>query len=129
MARSGYRAVYPAFELREQLQHLVVRERQKLRHDRAGDSLRRIEPEVGVEQSGPGDPLAGTAKTVSSRRKPVRNIGALPKHLPRCEVVIEPESKTCPCCQGTLHPIGEDVTEQLDVIPAILQVRRIRRPR
>lgn len=63
------------------------------------------------------------------RAKAARNIGALPKHLPRCEVVIEPDSKTCPCCQGAMHVIGEDVSEQLDVIPAILQVKRIRRPR
>jgi transposase len=65
----------------------------------------------------------------SSRRKAARNIGALPKHLPRCEVVIEPESKICPCCGGTMHVIGEDVSELLDVIPAVLQVKRIRRPR
>ena len=63
------------------------------------------------------------------RPKSARNIGALPKHLPRYEVLLEPESKLCPCCQGLLHLIGEDVSEQLDVIPAVLQVRRTRRPR
>jgi transposase len=63
------------------------------------------------------------------RPKATRNIGALPRHLPRHEVVIEPESKVCPCCQGPLHRIGEDVSEQLDVIPAVLQVKRIHRPR
>jgi transposase len=37
----------------------------------------------------------------ASRRQQRRvNRGALPKHLPREEVVIEPESTTCPCCQG-----------------------------
>ena len=65
-----------------------------------------------------------------SRRTPAaRNIGGLPAHLPRCEVVIEPESKECPCCQGKLHVIGEDVSEMLDMVPAILRVKRIRRPR
>lgn len=88
-----------------------------------------VEIVTAVPAANDDDPAAGAAKTMSPRRKAVRNIGALPKHLPRCEVVIEPESKTCPCCQGALHPIGEDVTEQLDVIPAILQVKRIRRPR
>ena len=63
------------------------------------------------------------------RPKAVRNIGALPKHLPRCEVVIEPESTVCPCCGGAMHVIGEDVSEQLDVIPAVIQVKRLRRPR
>jgi transposase len=69
------------------------------------------------------------ARPSSPRPKAARNIGALPKHLPRCEVVIEPDSKVCPCCGGSMHVIGEDVSEQLDVIPAVLQVKRIRRPR
>jgi transposase len=63
------------------------------------------------------------------RPKPVRNIGSLPKHLPREDVVIEPESDVCPCCRGALHRIGEDVSEMLDVVPAIIRVKRIHRPR
>ena len=35
----------------------------------------------------------------------------------------------CPCCQGQLHKIGEDVGEVLDVIPAILRVLRTVRPK
>jgi len=62
------------------------------------------------------------------RKKAQRNIGALPKHLPRCEQVIEPETTACPCCQSRLHKIGQDVTEVLDVIPAILRVLRVIRP-
>src|SRR5919106_1083381 len=57
------------------------------------------------------------------------NRGALPKHLPREEVVIEPESTTCPCCQGRMHRIGEDVAERLDVIPAEFRVIVTRRPK
>jgi transposase len=57
------------------------------------------------------------------------NRGALPKHLPREEVVIEPLSTTCPCCQGAMHPIGEDIAERLDVIPAQFRVIVTRRPR
>jgi len=67
--------------------------------------------------------LAGTRKNRN------RNIGALPKHLPRCEEVIEPETTTCPCCAGKLHRIGEDVNEVLDVIPAIPRILRIIRPK
>jgi transposase len=63
------------------------------------------------------------------RKKAQRNIGALPKHLPRCEQVIEPATKACPCCQGRLHKIGQDVSEVLDVIPAILRVLRMIRPK
>src|SRR5208282_777410 len=67
--------------------------------------------------------------TGKQRKKATRNIGALPKHLPRCEQVIEPDTTACPCCQGRLHRIGEDVSEVLDVIPAILRVLRTVRPK
>jgi transposase len=66
----------------------------------------------------------------ASRRQQRRvNRGALPKHLPRDEVVIEPESTTCPCCQGAMHRIGEDVAERLDMIPAAFRVIVTRRPK
>ena len=50
-------------------------------------------------------------------------------HLPREEVVIEPDSKVCPCCSGQLHVIGEDKSERLDKIPAKLRVIVTRRPK
>jgi transposase len=56
------------------------------------------------------------------------NRGKLPARLPREEVIIEPESKICPCgC--ALHVIGEDVSERLDRIPARLRVIITRRPK
>lgn len=58
-----------------------------------------------------------------------RNRGALPAHLPRFEVVVDIDSKECPCCGGTLHKIGEDRTEQLDIIPSQLRVKVTCRPR
>ena len=65
-----------------------------------------------------------------SSAKPVkRNRGALPAHLPRVEVIIDVDDKACPCCGGSLHPIGEDRAEMLDYIPAQMRVRVIRRPR
>ena len=64
-----------------------------------------------------------------SRKKPTRNIGALPAHLPRFDIVIEPETKTCSCCAGALRRIGEDVNEVLDRIPAVLRVLRMTRPK
>ena len=64
-----------------------------------------------------------------STTRPQRNLGALPAHLPRDEVVIDVDSKQCPCCGGVLHPIGETRTEMLDRVPARLRVKVIRRPR
>ena len=49
-----------------------------------------------------------------TRRKPVR--GPFPVHLPRERVVI-PGPSACPCCNGKLAKLGEDVTETLEVIP------------
>jgi transposase len=65
----------------------------------------------------------------AARKKAKRNVGALPKHLARIEQVIEPETTDCPCCAGKLHKIGEDVSEALDHVPAILRVLRIIRPK
>lgn len=70
-------------------------------------------------------PVERTA-AVTKRRT---NRGALPVHLPRIESVADIENRTCPCCSGTLHQIGEDVSERLDVVPALVRVLVIRRPR
>jgi transposase len=87
--------------------------------------------ETGVAPAAAANDDAPAAKPLGKppRKKARRNIGALPKHLPRCEQVLEPEATACPCCQGQLHKIGEDVGEVLDVIPAILRVLRTVRPK
>ena len=55
-----------------------------------------------------------------SARRPAKprstNRGSLPKHLPRFEEIIEPQSLVCGC-GGGLHCIGEDVSERLDGDP------------
>lgn len=62
-------------------------------------------------------------------KKRKANRGALPKHLPRTEEVIAPDSTRCPCGCGEMHVIGEDVSERLDVTPARFRVIVTRRPR
>ncbi|MDF1615674.1 IS66 family transposase [Desulfurivibrio dismutans] len=63
-----------------------------------------------------------------SRRKKGRK--PLPEDLPRVEVVhdVSAEAKTC-ACGGEKSRIGEDVSEQLDMIPARMQVIRHIRPK
>jgi len=58
-----------------------------------------------------------------------RGLKALPVHLVRIEKVILPDNLDCACCGGDLHPIGEDASEALDWIPAIIRVLRTVRPR
>ena len=62
-------------------------------------------------------------------RKRRNNRGALPTHLPRIEVVVDLDDKTCPCCKGNLHQIGEDKSERLDMVPAQFRVVVTRRPK
>jgi transposase len=73
----------------------------------------------------PAKPVAEPTPAEPARR----NRGALPAHLPRIELVIDVEDKTCPCCGSLLHPIGEDRSEMLDYVPAQMRVKLIRRPR
>jgi transposase len=70
-----------------------------------------------------------TTRPASRTRQRRVHRGALPQHLPREEIVIEPDHQTCPCCGGAMHRIGEDVAERLDVIPAQFRVIITRRPR
>lgn len=52
----------------------------------------------------------------------------LPEHLPRIEHRHEPASCTCGQCGKDLVKIGEDVSEQLDALPARFFVHRHIRP-
>ena len=86
-----------------------------------------------AEQSAAEDDAAKDAAEPAERRRRIevahRNRGALPAHLPRYEVVIDIESKECPCCGGALHLIGDDRSEMLDLVPAQLRVKVVCRPR
>jgi transposase len=120
----------------EKLQSLIVR---LLRH-RFGRRSEKLTPEqlllavADLEQEAAECAAEAEAKapekTKARRSKPPqRNLGALPAHLPRYEVVLDIDSKACPCCSGELHQIGETTTEMLDLVPAQLRVKVLRRPR
>ncbi len=70
--------------------------------------------------------LSTTTPSTTGKRK--TNRGALPKHLPRIEEIIEPEETIC-SCGAERHVIGEDVSERLDIIPAQFLVIVTRRPK
>jgi transposase len=78
--------------------------------------------EAEAEKADPERKAAATRKRRASRDEKL-------DHLPHEEVVIEPESKTCPCCGGELHAIGEDVSKRLDKVPAKVRVIVTRRPK
>ena len=54
----------------------------------------------------------------------------LPEHLPRDVQTYLPESgETCPGCGSKMKPLGEDVAEQLEYVPASFRVVRHVRPK
>jgi transposase len=102
---------------------------EKLDPDQLQLGLEEVEQSLGVARAGVASEPP-TDKTVTGERKPPqRNRGALPAHLPRVEIIVDVEDKRCPCCGGAMHVIGEDVSEMLDVVPALYRVKVIRRPR
>jgi transposase len=76
----------------------------------------------------PDEPVAQEQAQADQPVKKARASGAgrkpLPEHLPRerIEYDLPPQEKFCPCCKGSIHRIGEEVTEQLTVIPAQYKV-------
>src|SRR5690242_7800358 len=116
---------------------LLIRQLQRNRFGRRSEKLDPDQLQLGLEdleQTAAVAEAAREAATGSSDaprppRVRRRNLGALPAHLPRVEILVDVEDKTCPCCGGALHAIGEDREEMLDIVPAQLRVRVIRRPR
>src|SRR5471030_2605483 len=68
-------------------------------------------------------PAADQAPRKKSVRRP------LPEDLPRDEKVYAPPADACPACGGGLRPLGEDVAEQLEFVPASFRVIRHVRPK
>jgi transposase len=64
-----------------------------------------------------------------AQRKPRRPRHPLPVALETETVILEPESKTCPRCGVEGHRIGEEVSEEFDLVPAKMIRRRTVRPK
>ena len=101
----------------------------KLRHEQFGQSSERgaildqlelqltdLEENAAEAETAAQVAAAEAKTTVKSfeRRKPARR--PLPESLPR-ERIVYPVPTACPCCGGTLHKLGEDVTEMLELVP------------
>jgi transposase len=81
------------------------------------------EQPAAAKPSQPAAPVARGTPTKQPKREP------LPEHLPREEEVIAPDAAACPDCGGSLKPLGEDVTEILEYVPARFKVIRQVRPK
>ena len=118
----------------DHLRHLI-RQLQRLRFGRRSEKLDPDQLNLALEdveqavaeieaQQEKVDPAL--KRTRAETRRAGR--GSLPEHLPRVEIVIEPENTACRCCGGAMQVIGEDRASRLDVIPAQYRVLITRRP-
>lgn len=114
----------------------IIKELQRHRFGRRAETLPEDQMLLGledVEQSAASDEAAADQPAPASRaagaEKRRINRGSLPAHLPRVEIVVDIDNRTCSCCQGELHRIGEDKSERLDIVPAQFRVLVTIRPK
>jgi transposase len=112
---------------------LIVKQLQRNQFGRRSEQLDPDQLALGLEDIevdiGEVEARQTTPKPMSDDR-PKRK--ALPDHLPRHDIVLDVHvagGGCCSGCGGTLHSIGESVSEMLDYVPAELRVIRIRRPK
>ena len=103
------------------------RKSEKLDPDQFALALEDIEQAIAASEAADDKPNKAAASARAEKRRAHR--GALPAHLPRVHVTIEPEDRNCPCCRSPMHAIGADVSERLEVIPAQFRVLVTRRPK
>ena len=100
-------------ELIRQLQRMQFgRHSGRLDPDQFSLALEDLEQAVAATEAEQEKADPGLRQSRVGQRRASR--GALPEHLPRVEVVIEPEEPSCPGCGGAMHVIGEDCSQRLD---------------
>lgn len=66
------------------------------------------------------EPDTDTAKTAEKTAKPRRP--RIAPELPRVDIIHDITDKTCACCGHALHKMGEEVSEQIEFVPAQIRV-------
>jgi len=112
--------------IKELQRHRFGRRAERLDADQLAFALEDLEQALAAAEA--AEEKDGNKPARLPRKRRI-NRGALPSHLPREELVIDVADKTCPCCGGLKHRIGEDVSERLDVTPAQFKVLVLRRPK
>src|SRR3954469_11751298 len=135
--RDTLRAEHDAAQAEIEKLRLLIRQLQRNRFGRRSEKLDPDQLQLGLEDleqtlaaaEATHEEVTARSSTPRPPRVRRRNLGALPAHLPRVEVLVDLEDKSCPCCGGAMHVIGEDTGGMLAVVRAGLRVRVIRRPR
>ncbi|EMO3726026.1 IS66-like element ISAba24 family transposase, partial [Acinetobacter baumannii] len=68
------------------------------------------------------EPDNQTTESAEKAAKPRRP--RIAPELPRVDVIHDIDDKTCTCCGHALHQMGEEVSEQLEFVPAQIRVLR-----
>jgi transposase len=130
------KAMLLAERIRSERLEQIIKELQRHRFGRRAETLPEDQMLLALEDVEQGEAVVAAelesrvpADRAAATRKRRMNRGSLPAHLPRTEVIVDLDDKTCPCCQGQLHRIGEDVSERLDILPARFRVLVTRRPK
>lgn len=96
------------------------------------EQLQEVARDLGEQAERPAptvDEVLVEDKSGDAQRQPRRRRHPLPADLETETITLEPEESACPCCGQPLERIGEEVTEEIDLIPAKLIRRRIVRPK
>jgi len=112
--------------------HRIIRQLQRARFGRRSEKLDADQLQLILEErqiEAVRDTVTAEKSGKAPRSKEPGKRKSLPAHLPRIEVVLEPETTCCPCCHGVMHVIGEEKSERLDVIPAQFRILVTRRPK
>ena len=105
----------------------------KLKRMQFGRKSEKLDRQIGQLETRLEDLIAEDGATEEAQPRPstVRQKSPrqpLPDHLEREEHILEPQEAACPQCGGNLKPLGEDVSEQLEIVNAAFKViRHIRR--
>jgi transposase len=117
------------FLIHQLQRHRFGRRSEQLDPDQLQLALEELEAAVAEAEAAQAAHRSTDNEDRQRTARPRRNRGSLPANLPRFEVLVDIVDKTCPCCGGAMHVIAEDVAEMLDIVPAQLRVKVIRRPR
>src|SRR3954462_13081032 len=117
--RDHFKGAFEEADAERQRLELVIRQLVRAQFGRKSErldpeqfqlTLENLEQEIAAAKA-PRQDAADSDANRRPRRAPARrNLGHLPAHLERDEVVIEPEDRSCPCCGGALHQIRAEET-------------------
>lgn len=77
-----------------------------------------------TEQAQESEPQSEASEKQAKPRRP-----RIAAELPRVDVIHDIADKTCACCGHELHRMGEEVSEQIEFIPAQIRVIKNIRPK